>query len=186
MKSMADYTKPINPIDPTLASDPTSPMTRVCKVCFAILPMENYGLCRSYPQGHHIQCKECRSQTNKIQWHQKHHNKRWIEPDVIRSVSIHNERILSHALSKPDFSCIGFVPHTDKVYSIVFGRNRHDMESMAVFLKDGTSYFEIVYSGISLDRRLSILLANLREHGIRLEWGEAYMLASKNVIYWYK
>lgn len=60
------------------------------------------------------------------------------------------------------------------------------MESMAVFSSDGSSYIEVAYSGLKEDVRLSVLMANLKEHGIRLELSDAYMLASKNVIYWYK
>lgn len=149
--------------------------------------MESFGLCKQFKDGRNITCKECRVEDNADRWTRKYgRSKRYQPPEILRAVLKQNSQVLQHALLQPTFECTGFIPHTDRIFRIHFGRNRYDMESMAVFSEDGTSYFEIAYSGVKQELRMSQLAANLKEHGIRLEFSEAYMLASKNVIYWYK
>lgn len=147
----------------------------------AKLPLSCFGFHRMERDGHFKTCSECRAQYHRLLRKAKYNSKSLVDDSLIRNVSVHNEHILTTMMSIPNAKCIGFIPHTDKVFRVHFGRSRYDMESMAVFSEGGESYFEIAYSNIH--DSLGQLMLNLKKFNIRLEFSVVEMMASKNVLY---
>lgn len=169
------------PIDPNNEPTDSKPVYATCNQCMAHLPLNCYGYHRMEKSGKSKTCSECRAQVFRLKRKAKYNSKSMADDSIVRHVYNHNKSLIALLLSIPEVSCIGFIPHTDKVFRIDFGRSRYDLKSMAIFNEDGTSYFEIAYSGVE-DPEGTILL-NLKKHSIRLELTTMHMMASKNTIY---
>lgn len=173
-------------IDPTLAQAIPDVQYKQCIDCDAMLPLSHFGLTKRSHDGHAKSCKACRSEYNQMNWTRKYGRKySYEQPDVIRSVNMQNRLIVDQALPlmNQSFTCIGFVPHSGKVYRIHLGHNRYDMPSIAIFNEDGSSYWSLAWSGVPNETVKGQILGTLKIAGIRLELSDVHMIASKNVIY---
>ncbi len=170
--------------DPKQAPQDPSLQFTICHDCRAKLPSTEFNIAKYSPTGRSYICRHCRSQYLRLSRRAKGSNSK-IDDSIIRSVLGQNSGILYHALSVPECVAYGFVPHTNKVFKVHFGRSRYDFPSMAIFALDGSSYLEIAYSGIPQDKLFDTLIGVLREHGIRLELSELDVEMSKRAIYFY-
>lgn len=174
------YTKPDKPYSESEAQ------YKQCIDCRGLLPINYFGLYRPSKDGHNSVCKACRSEFNRLNWTKKYGRVfKDFNPEVVRNVTVNNRLILKDCIFQPNtIDICGFIPSTQATFHIQFGRNRYDMESMAVYDDKGNSYFEVVYSGIAPDKVISQLLANLKEHNIRLERSEGDIVLAKRVVYY--
>lgn len=157
---------------------------RQCRDCYAKRLIQDFGVARWTPGGKSHICKDCRAQYLRLTRAIKY-NREPRERDLhIRSVYGQNCGLIQYASTHPGTTLIGFIPHTDKVFRVHFGRSRYDMESMAVFSNDGSTYLEIAYSGLHPVMIMKNLTDALKAHGIRLEADEAAMIQSKTVLYY--
>lgn len=170
--------------DPKQAPADPTPQFTICHDCRAKLPSADFNIAKYSPTGRSYICRHCRSQYLRLSRRAKGSNSK-IDDSVIRSVLGQNSGILYHALSVPECVAYGFVPHTDRLYKVHFGRSRYDFPSMAIFAMDGSSYLEIAYSGIAQDRLFNTLIEVLKEHGIRLELSEVDVQMVKQLVYFY-
>lgn len=164
------------PLDPNQA--------RTCRDCCAKQTLSNFGLAKYSADGRSHICHSCRSQYLRLKRKAKYNNSSNVDQEVIRSVRLQNERILQLALAQTTFQCIGFVPHTDRVYRVHFGKSRYDFPSMAVFNENGSQYFEVAFSGLEASSVMAKLMDALKSDGIRLELSDADMIAAKTTIYY--
>ena len=156
----------------------------ICHDCCAKLPSPDFNIAKYSPTGRSYICKHCRAQYLRLSRRAKGSNSK-IDDSVIRSVLGQNTGILYHALSQKECTLYGFVPHTDKVFKVHFGRSRYDFPSMAIFNTDGSTYQEYAYSGIKEANLMNTLIGLLKEHGIRLELSEIDIQVVKQAIYFY-
>jgi hypothetical protein len=163
-------------IAPHLAQD--SLKTKQCKDCLAVLPCTDFGPNKLGRGGIHNSCRACMAQYNRL----KRVSKYGFKPkyELIRNVALHNAIVLDAALSTR-MTIIGFQPKTKREFKIVFNVGSLGMNAMAVFDLDGKLFHEWSYSGIDGKKHI---LALLKEDGLRLEFSQAELFASKNVIYY--
>jgi hypothetical protein len=155
-----------------------------CRECCAKLPASAYGFYR-YTKDRLTQvCKECRSQTQRIKRQAKYQTKGISDDEIVRNIVHHNTNLITYALSQKVCTLIGFQPHTDKVYKVVFGPSAQlGMDAICIFSTDGNMLRELAYSGQTKEI-IDELLGFIKQHNLRLELNEVQMMTSKNVIYW--
>lgn len=156
-----------------------------CNDCCAKLPLSHFTLNYLGKSGRNNVCKDCRAQNFRLLRKRKYNAKSKVDDSIIRSMLVQNTNILKESIFQPrTIDICGFIPSTQATFHIQFGRNRYDLESMAVYDDKGNSYFEVVYSGVDPDKVISQLLANLKEHNIRLERSEGDIVLAKRVVYY--
>lgn len=154
---------------------------KICRECCANLPSSSYGFYK-YTRDRLTQvCKECRSQTQRIKRKLKYGTIGLFDGEPIRNVSLQNDHIINQALS--DLTCVAFNTATKEDYKVVFAKDsKTDLKSMTIIKMDGSVLHEYLYSGVKDVK--PILMNLLKQLNLRLELSEAYMMASKNVIYY--
>lgn len=156
-----------------------------CHDCLAQLPINCFGASKLSKGGYSHICSYCRAQYLRHRRKIKYNTKSKVSDEIIRSVRVQNQNLIQQCIFKSEsVHIVGFIPSTQATFHIQFGRNRYDLESMAVYDDKGNSYFEVVYSGVDPDKVISQLLANLKEHNIRLERSEGDIVLAKRVVYY--
>lgn len=181
----------VHPGKPNNESDASNDaQTKQCHDCLGLYPLSYFGLAKYSKDGISHICFECNKQFQRVRRRKKYNAKspkgaRSNIDDITRSVRIQNTNIIQSCIFQSrTIDICGFIPSTQATFHIQFGRNRYDLESMAVYDNLGNSYFEVVYSGIAPDKVISQLLANLKEHNIRLERSEGDIVLAKRVVYY--
>ena len=166
------------------AEDPSDAMSiRKCIHCHARYPLSHYGLFRMGPGGYTKICKRCTSEINKTKWTRKWGRKRPLEPSTTRGVLWQNRTILTQLITMGKTELRGFDTETKMEYKIYYGpAERHGMDSLACFTRNGMVFFDTAFSGIA--DRMDYLLGYLKLKNIRLEWTDSDMIQSKNEIYY--
>lgn len=178
-----------NTSDPTSAlpgdrSSISHPTTKRCMECCALLPVEAFGLHKAGKDGYQPTCKECRSEYNAFRWTEKYGRRHKHHTyEYIRSVSRHNRLILEQLLQKGKTELRGFDPISKVEYKVYYGpAERHGMDSLACFTRNGMVYFDTAFSGVKDIQEK--LVDYLKSYGVRLEWTDADVIASKTLIYY--
>lgn len=162
------------------------PSIAVCHDCRAQRLTVDFGSAKYTKGGRSTICKDCRAQYLRLSRNVRYNREPSDRDSHIRSVYGQNCAIIQNATTHPSttVNCIGFIPHTDRTFKVQFGRNRYDLDSMAVYATDGSTYLEIAYSGLHPTIVMQNLTDALKAHGIRLESDEAAMIISKRVLYY--
>lgn len=147
--------------------------------------MSAYGLNKRSLGGVYEVCKECRSQYFRFRSKQLYQSVSKTDDSIIRNVNIHNQTVITLALSLPSFKCIGFVPHTPTLYRFEFGTGPIGLPSVTIYDADGTVNSQFSYKPDQTSAAAEKLAAFCKTDSIRLEISDLYMMASKNAIYWY-
>lgn len=160
------------------------PDCKQCNSCLGMQPMAYYSPNRLGRYGYSNICKSCRAQDSRIARVEKYGFKPKPYEEIRRRVLVHNEAIVSQALSLSTFDCIGFVPNTPTIYRVHFSLSRYDFPSISFFNQDGSTYKEFAYSDHNVELITRQILALLKEEGLRLELDEAHMIMAKTEIYY--
>lgn len=156
----------------------------MCIQCRALLPISYFGLAKISKSGKANACKPCIQQYQRLKRTRKYGSVSKIDDSLLRNVLHHNTNLIKAALSNEVCTLIGFVPHTDKVYKVVFGPSAQlGMDAICLFSADGNMLRELAYSG-QTQQIVDELISFIKQHEIRLELSEVHMMTSKNVIYY--
>lgn len=119
-----------------------------------------------------------------IEWTTKYGRNKPVDLGPIRSVTMQNQIVLKQALASKQFTCIGFVPRTDRVYTVIFGDAKYSVNSMALYTRDGSIYKAFEYSGGDPAVSIAQIKQILKCEKIRLELSEVDMINAKSQIYY--
>ncbi len=111
----------------THTSNSLQPHMKPCIECYAVLPIENYGLSRVESDGHQKQCKLCQNEYA-IARRAKRKGSSYIQDPFAftRSIKLQNSTVLEHALSYVDsFECYACTPHEPAIYRVSFAPHKY-------------------------------------------------------------
>lgn len=169
-----------------LKDKPIDPKAKcmLCQECRALYPPEYFGKSKLFKSGKSRSCNQCKAQYLRLSRTRKYGTISKVDDSLIRNVKHHNTNLVQQALSQKVCTLIGFQPHTDKVYKVVFGPSAQlGMDAVCLFSADGNMLRELAYSGQTKEI-IEELISFIKQHEIRLELNEVQMMTSKNVIYW--
>lgn len=159
--------------------------SRPCIDCWANLPLSAYGVNIASKDGHVTICKACRAEWSSLNWTKKYGRKhKKYDPEIIRGAMRHNQILINHMFAMQNVSLIGYIPHTDKVFRVLFGNDQRGIPSFAIINVDGSSFKDFTYSDQDIDMAKGHVYDILKRNRIRLELTDADMIASKTVIYY--
>lgn len=164
----------------------SSPMQyKPCCECWARLPLAAYGLYRRARDGRSGTCKECKQEYASFRYTARFGRRhRLYNPEIIRGAMRHNTLLVNQMFVIMNLSLVGYIPHTDQVFKVLFGKDQRGIQSFAIINVDGSSFQDFTYSHNDVELMKAHILNLLKENRIRLELTDADMIASKTVIYY--
>lgn len=185
---MANCTNPGGHSNTTDKSAPeaSSSTYKQCRECLANIPMSYFGIAKQNPDGRRETCKECRNQINSVYWEEKwgRNNPRKDPILAIRSVSIHNKKVVAELLKHNVYTFFAIRPQDKTEYKALFKPSKETgLPCLSLYSRDGSFVREFSFSGNISDIQNEIL-AFVKIYGIRLELTETDLQTSKTVIYY--
>lgn len=169
--------------------------TKRCVDCCALLPVQEFGLNKSSPDGYRVMCKRCRNEETIRRWYKnKEVNnartyKKYQIPKMQRCVRHHNLKILRQVLPQltlysATVKLVAFSYITKLDYSIVLGQDKGSgLKSFSVFSSDGSLYWSLVFSGKE-EAVVDTIADMVLRLDLRLELDEVDAHESKTLIYY--
>lgn len=179
--------KPYVPKPPT-PEELANTQTKTCSECIAILPLYLYGYSKYNKFGRATMCLQCKNQYHRRSRQLKYGLDNNASDEITRSLNVHNASILTKVIrratyTKDPFKCVGYDPIRNREFNVLIGHNSNDLPSLTLMETNGSSFQEYIYSGVSQDNVIKVLVELLRIEKIRLEETEMDAILSKREVY---
>lgn len=155
--------------------------TQICRVCKGNLPLCNFGFIRYAESGRRNECKDCRSQSNRLFRKRKYGAISERDDSIIRDLNKHNKECILQALSTNETIFYAYSYKDLKDIHIEVKCIKLNYYVMEAFV-EGKELFRYGFDK-SLKDLVDFLGLHLVKYNIRLERSEVDRIDSKVFIY---